>query len=109
TTINVAVPRVFNTKDQECDWYTVEYWGKTAELVGEHFKKGSRIGVTGRMCIDEYTKDGEKKFKPYVNGNEFTYIDVKNKALDESASSKPASKKQDDLDTIFASEDEIPF
>jgi len=114
TTINIAVPRVTKKEGQQnCDWITVEFWGSRAEMIGQDFKKGSRIGVYGRLNVDEYVKDGEKKTKVYVTGNDFTYIDNKNAALVESGAptAVAGSKRQavnDLADSVFG-EDEIPF
>lgn len=52
----------YTKKEKVTDWHRVEVWGKTAEFVGEHFKKGSQVLVQGTLKKEEYTnKDGEKK------------------------------------------------
>lgn len=48
--------------EKETTWHKCVAWGKTAENVASLFTKGSRVIVTGRYKMDEYTtKTGEKK------------------------------------------------
>ena len=64
----------YKKKEKVTDWHRVEVWGKTAEFVGEHFKKGSQVLVQGTLQKEEYTnKDGEQKtiYKVVANKAQF--------------------------------------
>ena len=47
TTFSMAVNRPM--KDAQTDWFDIEIWGKQAEIAGEYVKKGSLIGIEGRI------------------------------------------------------------
>lgn len=66
TTFSLAVNRP--VKDGQTDWFDIEIWGKQAEIAGEYVKKGSLIGVEGRIRWDSWTsKDtGDLNIKPMV-------------------------------------------
>ena len=56
---SLAVNRV--GKKDEADFVNCVAFGKTAEIVGEHLRKGKRIGVQGRIQMNRYEVNGEKK------------------------------------------------
>ena len=66
TTFSLAVNRP--VKDAQTDWFDIEIWGKPAEIAGEYVKKGSLIGVEGKIRWDSWTsKDtGDLNIKPMV-------------------------------------------
>ena len=66
TTFSLAVNRPM--KDAHTDWFDIEIWGKQAEIAGEYVKKGSLIGVEGKIRWDSWvSKDsGETNIKPMV-------------------------------------------
>lgn len=75
TSFSIATNRYdYKKKERVTDWHRVEVWGKTAEFVGEHFKKGSQVLVQGTLKKEEYTnKDGEQKiiYKVVANKAQF--------------------------------------
>ncbi len=66
TTFTLAVNRP--AKDAQTDWFDIEIWGKQAEIAGEYVKKGSLIGIEGKIRWDSWnSKDtGELNIKPLV-------------------------------------------
>ena len=66
TTFSLAVNRPM--KEAQTDWFDIEIWGKQAEIAGEYVKKGSLIGVEGRIRWDSWNhKDtGEPITRPMV-------------------------------------------
>lgn len=55
---SVAVNRM---KKDECDFINCKAWGKTAELIGQYFKKGQEILLQGRIEVSTTDTDGVKK------------------------------------------------
>ena len=59
-------------KDQSGQWIEettfvdVTLWGRTAEVAGEYLGKGSPILVEGRLKLDQWEKDGQKRSKMRV-------------------------------------------
>ena len=66
TTFTLAVNRPI--KDGQTDWSDIEVWGKQAEVAGEYVKKGSLIGVEGKVRWDTWNhKDtGEPMTRPTI-------------------------------------------
>lgn len=52
---------VDNGKDQDPFFFPVVAWEKTAENVAEYCKKGTKVGITGRLIQEKYEKDGQKR------------------------------------------------
>lgn len=66
TRFTLAVNRP--VKDGQTDWFDVEVWGKQAEIAGEYVKKGTLVGVEGRVRWDSWNhKDtGDLMIRPVV-------------------------------------------
>lgn len=52
--LTLAVKRQTRNSD-EPDWFTLELWGKTAEVAGNYVRKGSLIGVKGSLKFDSWS------------------------------------------------------
>lgn len=52
--LTLAVKRQTRNSD-EPDWFTLELWGKTAEVAGNYVRKGSLIGVKGSLKFDRWS------------------------------------------------------
>src|SRR3989338_6934257 len=66
TRLTLAVNRP--VKDRQTDWFDIEIWGKSAEIAGEYVKKGSLIGIEGKVRWDSWNskETGELNIKPMV-------------------------------------------
>lgn len=68
-TFSIAVNNPFN-KDQ-ADWFNIEVWGKSAEVVATYCKKGSLLGLSGHVKIDHWDdkNTGATRSKPVINAD----------------------------------------
>jgi len=57
TTFTLAVQK---TKD-EAEFIDCVAWEKTAENTAEYFRKGNRILIQGRLSVNNYEQNGEKR------------------------------------------------
>lgn len=66
TTFTLAVNRP--TKEPHTDWFDIEVWGKQAEIAGEYVKKGSLVGVEGKLRWDTWAhrETGEPMTRPMI-------------------------------------------
>lgn len=74
----VAVQRRFKDASGErgVDFLPCQAWRKTAELVGEYFHKGSKIGVIGSIQTRKWTdKDGNNRTSTEIVADEIEFID----------------------------------
>lgn len=75
---SLAVRRAYSRGGTDTDWFSLEIWGKTAEIASNYVHKGSQIGVTGRIEFEEWsTSSGEKRQKAVVKVNDLTLLDPK--------------------------------
>lgn len=56
---SLAVDRPFSKG--EADFINCVAFGKTAELIGEYLRKGRKVAVNGRLQMNRYELNGEKR------------------------------------------------
>lgn len=114
-----------NGEDREETCYVnVTAWGKTAELCAEYLRKGSPLFVEGRLKLDEWEKDGQKRSKLGVVAERIQFLESGNRsrrgeyadAPEESApprsggaSRSPAAPAAHDDATPAEADDDLPF
>ena len=64
---SIAVDRPFQTStdSQTADFINCVAFGKTAEFIGEYFRKGRKILLKGSLQMNQYESEG-KKLTTYV-------------------------------------------
>ena len=50
-------------KQEEVTFIDIDVWGKTAEFCDQYLGKGSPIYVKGRLKLDQWEQDGQKRQK----------------------------------------------
>lgn len=77
----IAVQRKFKNKETgqyESDFISILAFDKTAEFIGKHFTKGSKIGITGEIRTGSFTnKDGVKVYTTDVVVNDAEFVTKK--------------------------------
>ncbi|HZJ98462.1 MAG TPA: single-stranded DNA-binding protein, partial [Tissierellaceae bacterium] len=85
---------------QVADFINIVTWAKTAEFAANYLKKGSQVGISGRLQSGKYTnKEGQTIYTTDVNCNEITMIDWADKQ----------EKQGNTSDFNEVSNDSIPF
>lgn len=103
----VAVDR--NFEKDKTDFINCQAWGSTGEFIGKYFKKGKEISFRGQLNIDQYEKDGEKRYstKVKVTGDvEFCGSKNDNDSNSEKPNKSPATPA--DFEEI-ADDEDLPF
>ena len=67
-------------KDAGADYPSCVAFGKTAELVGQYLRKGSRVGVVGRIQTGSYERDGHKVYTTDVIADEVEFLETRAEA-----------------------------
>lgn len=77
--ITVAVNRRYKKDDQPtADFISCVAFGKSAEVLAEHFKKGKEIALCGEIRTGSYTdKEGQTKYTTDVIVNEWEFVGSK--------------------------------
>lgn len=75
----IAVRRDFKNQQGEyqSDFINFTAFGKTAEIMANHIRKGDKFGINGRLQIDTYDKDGQRQYFTNVVVNGFDFPDKK--------------------------------
>ncbi len=60
------------------DFINCTAWRQTAELIANYFKKGNRIGITGRIQTGSYEKDGQTVYTTDVIADSIDFIESAN-------------------------------
>jgi single-strand DNA-binding protein len=68
TSFSVATNRRYTTSDgekkEETEWFTVQAWGKLAELCNQYVKKGDIVYVEGGIHLHHWTaQDGAERYR----------------------------------------------
>ena len=75
----------FNKETQEkqefVDYHDIVFWAKAAEIISQFVSKGSKILVQGRLQTRSWEgKDGVKRYKTEIIGNDFVLFGSKGDA-----------------------------
>ena len=77
----LAVSR--RSRNEEPDWFNLEVWGKQAQVAADYVRKGSLLGITGSLKLDQW-KDkhtGDNKSKPVIRVDRLELLGSKRDSL----------------------------
>lgn len=111
----LARNRAYN-KDKEhpeSDFVDCIAWGKTAELIGKYFNKGSRIGISGYLQTRIYENSNGFKVKAVeIVVENIEFIDYKSSNQENKASNEAMDTQHSSNDTFEEyqdTDDDLPF
>ena len=65
-------------KVEETQWHNIIAWGKQAEVVSKHLKKGTEIALEGKLTTRVYDdKDGNKRYFTEIVVRDFAFLGKK--------------------------------
>jgi single-strand DNA-binding protein len=122
----LAVNRTFSgpTGEREADFIQCVVWRKQAENLAKFVRKGSLIGVEGRIQTGSYDdKDGIRKYTTEVIGDSVQFLEPKSAGQDNSSYDDYSRQdypqnndyqnnnntKKESTPTIDVAEDDLPF
>lgn len=70
-TFRMAVDRPKKAEqDPITDWFTVEVWGRQAEVAHQFLRKGNWVGIEGRLAFKRWIDDQDQAQEvPFVQAN----------------------------------------
>lgn len=73
---------VSKSTGDEADFFDVSAWEKSAELLEQYTKKGSKIIVQGRLGQQSWEdkESGKKRSKVVITATDVTFLDTKSEA-----------------------------
>lgn len=108
----IAINRPFTDKgtgEKQADFINCVIWRKPAESLANHMKKGSQIGVDGRLQSRTYEdKDGKTVFVTEVVADSVQFLESKsnNPEKPDSSKSDPFAKEGEPIDI---EDSDLPF
>ena len=111
----LAVDRNFKNKngEREADFISCITWKKTAEVMSQYVKKGSIIGVDGRIQTRSYdNRDGQRVYVTEVVVDNFSFLggsDKDSRRNHNSQSSNQSNQPFDSNEQIDITDDDLPF
>ena len=70
------------------DWFNLEIWGSQAQIAVDYVRKGSLVGIVGRLNIESW-KDrntDETRFKPVVRVDKLNLLGSKRDSNNDNSS-----------------------
>ena len=116
TRFSIAVNRNYKNEDgeYEADFFNIIAWRKTAEIINDYFKKGSRIAISGKLQTNKYTdKDGNERTSVEIVADDIDFIDKKEEPKEEVKEEKEDPMSDEAFaefgDSIEINDEEIAF
>ena len=105
---NLAVATTERRKDgdnwvEHTEWHRVTVFGKRAETVAEHLRKGSQVGIAGRLQSREWEKDGHKQRLTDIIADEVEFLGSR------MGGEKPAAKPAPKPAPAYDDDESLPF
>ncbi|WP_088889553.1 single-stranded DNA-binding protein [Leptolyngbya ohadii] len=90
TKFSLAVNR--RRREDEPDWFTIEIWGKTAEVAANYVRKGSQVGIQGALRFDRWNDraTGADRSAPVIRADRLELLGAKR---DNDGSSSPVDEE----------------
>lgn len=112
--IGLAVNDRVKRNDQwidEATFVDVTLWGRTAEVANEYLSKGSSVLIEGRLKLDTWEKDGQKRSKLRVVADKMQMVGGGRGAGGSRGSQggSPSESHYDEPAPSMPPSDDIPF
>lgn len=108
---SIAVKRRFS-KDKT-DFIEVTAWRHTAEFLSNYVRKGQRLGVVGRLEVNQYENQQGQKIKKYVVvADQVDLLETKIKSNNQQGGySQPRQQtvQEERVSTLDIGADDLPF
>ena len=82
-------------------------WGWLAEHVNQYFHKGQECVVDGKLRIDTWEKDGEKRKSTYIDANDVSFCGGKPQEHRFQPDETP--EPEEVFEPVDGTEDDMPF
>ena len=108
---SVAVDRRFKSEGQPtADFPNCVAFGKTAEFIEKYFRKGSRIGLIGRIQTGSYQKeDGTKVYTTDVVAENVEFVESKQNSQENTQEPPKESVGDGFMNIPDGIDEELPF
>lgn len=106
--VNDRVKKGDERVDEAC-FVDVTVWGKQAENVNEYLNKGSGVLVEGRLKLEEWEQDGQRRTKHKVVADKVVFLPRGGGQGNASTSNRSSSGEPVGAGAVSGIGDDIPF
>ena len=85
------------------EWHKVVAFGKTAEVIKDYVKKGSKLYIEGRIQTRSWEQNNETKYMTEIVCNQMIMLDSQNK------SSQPSQQQAPPVNSSTDDDQGLPF
>lgn len=102
TVANFSIATTDRRKDAQGNWQDDTQWhdlvtfGRTAEVVRDYVKKGSKLYIEGKLQTRQWEKDGVKHYRTEILVNELVLLDS-------------GGKREQQQDSAEVDDSDLPF
>ena len=107
---SIAINRRVKKEGQpDADFVSIVAWRKTAEFVGQYFKKGKPILVCGSIQSRSYTDNqGNKRYVTEVVADEVGFVESKSESQSDASQYVPDAYRQPQFEDV-TDDGDLPF
>lgn len=105
---SIAVDDGYGDKKQTF-FFDVEMWGKTAEAAANYSGKGKRVLIDGRLKVETWEKDGQKRSAVKVVAEQVEFLELKEKQGEQRQEQPNRDPFADEGRPIDISDSDLPF
>lgn len=120
TDIAIAVNERIKRNEQwvdEAHFFDITLWGRLAEIAAEYLSKGSSVLVEGRLKLDRWEQDGQKRSKIKIVGEKMQMLGGGNRSGNGGSPNNNYASQPDSSPTNYEQpaqqatppQDEVPF
>ena len=111
-TFTLAVNRTFKSQngEREADFINVVMWRQQAENLANWAKKGSLVGITGRIQTRSYdNQQGQRVYVTEVVAESFQILEKKDNAANNASMENQIPPSFEKTNPMDISDDDLPF
>jgi len=101
----LAVDR--GSKNSGTDFINITVWDKQAEVCAQYLKKGRLVAIVGRLNINAYEKDGQKRTYTEVVADQVRFLESANR--DESLQGARPHDFEEVAKEVNLDDEDLPF
>ena len=104
----IAVRRPYS-KNKETDFIDFTAWRNAADLISRYFRKGSTICLCGSLVTEIKENQGNKQKFSHITVDQVYFTGEKNSDINVPPPNYDNSMKNNDLEEIGGSDNDLPF
>lgn len=100
TRFSLPLYQSFST-DEKPNWVVCEAWNQLGEIAIDRGKKGALVYIEGRLVLQNWEADGEKRSRTYIRINNLRFLEKREDQIAEKKEGllddKPTKESMDEL------------